>query len=233
MKETFLESMTYVYADEGGYSNDKGDPGGPTIYGITIIDARLYWKPDATASDVRNMPKSVAADIYVKHYAAPLNYNELPAGVDYAVLDYGVNSGIHRAAKILQKIVGAPVDGVIGPATIAATSKMDPKVLINAIYKERLAFMQSLPIWSLFGKGWSDRVARGRKNALNMVDKYKGIKIPTMPRQAPTKAAGAVIVAGGAAVAAMPHYWPYILGGTILLGLVTWAIIKYKGKQNV
>ncbi len=79
MKETYERAMQQVYADEGGYSNDVGDPGGPTNYGITIHDARMYWKPDATAYDVRNMPKSVAADIYDKHYATPLHYNDLPA----------------------------------------------------------------------------------------------------------------------------------------------------------
>src|SRR6266567_4860102 len=142
---------------------------GPTNYGITIHDARMYWKPDATAYDVRNMPKSVAADIYDKHYATPIQYNSLPAGVDYAVLDYGINSGIHRSIKVLQKIVGAPVDGVIGPITLAAVNKMSPIVIINALYKERLAFLQSLHTWSTFGKGWADRCTRGQALALAMV----------------------------------------------------------------
>src|SRR5713226_5623081 len=98
MKSTYPQAMVYIYADEGGYSNDAGDPGGPTNYGITIHDVRTYWKADATAQDVRNMPKDVAASIYQKHYADPLRYDDLPAGVDYTILDYGINSGISRAA---------------------------------------------------------------------------------------------------------------------------------------
>src|SRR5712671_4786085 len=125
MKETYEEAMARVFEDEGGYSNDRGDPGGPTNFGITLHDARMYWKSNATADDVRHMPKSVAIIIYRKHYADPLHYDDLPAGVDYAVADYGINSGIGRAARVLQKIVHAHVDGVIGPETIKDAQAMD------------------------------------------------------------------------------------------------------------
>src|SRR5262249_55849775 len=118
--ETYDEALGYVLEDEGGYSNDPGDDGGPTKWGITIHDARAFWKHNATAADVRAMPKAVALDIYRKHYAAPMHYDQLPAGVDYTVLDFGINSGISRAAKYLQRRVGVVQDGIIGPKTIAA-----------------------------------------------------------------------------------------------------------------
>jgi hypothetical protein len=91
-----------VFPHEGGYTNDPRDPGGPTNWGITIYDARKYWKPTATAADVKAMPKSVAEAIYWPHYAVPLCYDDLPAGADYAALDYGINSGVSRGAKVMQ-----------------------------------------------------------------------------------------------------------------------------------
>lgn len=172
MQITYNEAMIRVYQDEGGYTNDAADPGGPTNYGITIHDARMYWKADASASDVRALSKSVAAEIYQKHYATPLHYSDLPPGVDYAVLDYGINSGISRAAKVLQYVVGVPEDGVIGPTTIAASKKYDPKIIVNAIYRERLAFLKRLPTWSTFGRGWSSRCSRGKALALSLISKY-------------------------------------------------------------
>jgi lysozyme family protein len=39
--------------------------------------------------------------IYYEKYWNALSCEDLPAGVDYAVFDYGVNSGIDRAAKVL------------------------------------------------------------------------------------------------------------------------------------
>ena len=152
---TYDEALTKVFEDEGGYSNDPGDPGGPTKYGITIHDARAYWKKDATALDVRNMPKSVAEDIYKAHYANPIGYGVLPAGVDYAVLDYGINSGIYRALKVYHNLLGR-----------------DPVAIINAIYSERLKFLKGLKTWRIFGKGWNRRCQEGRQLALKLYDKY-------------------------------------------------------------
>jgi lysozyme family protein len=170
MNSTYAQAMAAVYEWEGGYSNDAGDSGGPTNFGITIDDVRHYWKPNATAEDVKSLPKTVAADIYDKHYAAPVHYDELPAGVDLAVFDYGINSGIHKSAVTLQEIVGTPQDGVIGPATVAATLKADPVTVINAIYDKRLAYLKGLSIWNRFGNGWSTRCNEGRKLALSMAD---------------------------------------------------------------
>jgi lysozyme family protein len=172
MKETYHEAMQKVFIDEGGYTNDAADPGGPTNWGITIHDARMYWKPDATAADVRAMPKDVAEEIYAKHYANPIRYDDLPPGVDYAVLDYGINSGISRSAKVLQRIVGAEVDGIIGPKTVAATAAAQPVDVINAIYAERLGFLQRLRTWPVFGRGWARRCKEGRALALALAAKY-------------------------------------------------------------
>lgn len=193
MEITNPEAMSAVYGWEGPYSDDADDDGGPTKWGITIDDARHWWKPDATAADVRAMPQSVAADIYAKRYAAPLRYSDLPAGVDLAVLDYGINSGIHRSATVLQGIVGAHVDGIIGPLTIAACAKLDPAKVVNAIYDERLAFLKRARnkkgtiLWPIFGGGWSTRCKEGRALALSFVTKYPAqpegtiVSTPTIP----------------------------------------------------
>lgn len=189
VKQTYEAAISEVFKWEGGYSNHPADPGGPTNWGITIFDARMYWKADATAADVRSMPKSVAADIYVKHYADPVKYDLLPGGVDYAVLDYAINSGISRAAKVLQRLTGATVDGKIGLATVAAARAMDPATLVQRICDERLSFLQSLKTWPTFGGGWGTRVRGVRSGALSMVGKYPLPPMPVAPKDAPAPAA--------------------------------------------
>lgn len=187
MQSTYARAMQQVFADEGGYTNDPHDPGGPTNWGITLSDARQYWKSSATAIDVQDMPKPVAEDIYEKHYATPLRYNDLPAGVDYAVLDYGINSGIHRSITTLQQIVGVPVDGVIGPITLAAVNKMHPADIINGIYNSRMQFLMSLHTWMYYKNGWTSRCNNGRMLAMSMttVTKPPIPPLPTPPIQAP------------------------------------------------
>lgn len=235
MKQTYNEAMDKVLADEGGYTNDKADPGGPTNWGITIHDARMYWKPNATATDVRKMPKSVAMDIYAKHYAAPVHYDDLPPGTDYAVLDYGINSGVSRSAKVLQRLVGATADGVIGPQTIAATLKKDQVQLIKDIYAERLRFLKSLRTWPTFGKGWGRRVKEGQALALKLNEKYKNdfrpkaVSSATPAVVAGTATAGAVV--GSAAVASTSTHWlEWIAAGgatLAIIGLGIYLWIKY------
>lgn len=154
MQETYEKAIEQVFKDEGGYTDNTHDPGGPTNWGITIHDAQAYWKADATAEDVKDMPKSVAEDIYRKHYADAIGYNSLPAGVDYAVLDYAINSGVVHALEVYNSV------------------KMpDPTFTINALYAQRLQYLQQLHTWPIFGKGWTARCTHGQVFALSMVTK--------------------------------------------------------------
>ncbi|MEA2961680.1 MAG: hypothetical protein QOI46_1778 [Alphaproteobacteria bacterium] len=171
---SYDEALRRVLVHEGGYSNHPSDPGGPTNWGITIHDARAYWKKEATATDVRSMPVEVAKDIYRSKYWDAMCCDNLPTGVDYAVFDYGVNSGIARAARVLQRLVGTSVDGEIGRDTIAATARAKPAELINQICDERLAFLQGLKTWSVFGNGWGRRVREVRAAAVAMAGTRSG-----------------------------------------------------------
>lgn len=164
---TYDAAMARVFADEGGYSNHPNDPGGPTNFGITIFDVRKYYKSGATAEDVRTLPKSVAADIYRKHYAIPMRYDDLPAGVDYSVLDAAINSGVGRAPVWLAKalnVVARPIGDLIVPAKAYA----DKVALIKSYWAIRLGFLHSLKTWKTFGLGWGRRCANGEAAAVRM-----------------------------------------------------------------
>jgi lysozyme family protein len=164
---TYDAAMIRVFADEGGYTNDPVDPGGATNWGITIFDARKYWKPNADANDVRNMPKSVASDIYRKHYANPMRYDDLPAGFDYSVLDAAINSGVGRAPQWAAKSLGISaktINDVVAPANAAA----DKVSLIQKYWAVRLSFLHGLKTWSHFGGGWGRRCANGEAAAVRM-----------------------------------------------------------------
>jgi lysozyme family protein len=173
------ESLRDVLRSEGGYSNDAGDPGGPTKYGITIFDARMYWKPHATAADVRAMPLSVAKDIYAKKYWAKMRCDELPAGIDYAVFDYGVNSGVGRAAAVLRNVVRLPRGTAIDDTVISALARFNTVGVINDICDERIAFLRRLRTWSIFGRGWARRVAEVRAASIAM--EHKAASRPQPP----------------------------------------------------
>ena len=156
MKENYAQSLKQVLKYEGGKVDDPRDPGGRTAFGITQ-DTYNAWrkKQNLPTVDVFTISQADVAAIYRQEYWDRIRGDDLPSGVDFAVFDFAVNSGVSRAAKMLQSVVGVTQDGVIGPATIEATKTY----VAMAVTNKRLAFMQSLSIWPTFGKGWSARIA--------------------------------------------------------------------------
>lgn len=199
-------ALARLLAHEGGYTNHPADPGGPTNFGITIYDYRKYVRPGASAADVKAMRLDEAKAIYRAKYWDAQRCDELPAGVDDAVFDYGVNSGIGRSGKVLRRCLKlADNTSVVTDAVIVAARAADAKALIGAICDERLRFLQSLRTWGVFGKGWGRRVAEVRVAALAMVagaPAHDGPLAPAPGRAVMPLAKGAQQGTTGAAMAA-------------------------------
>jgi lysozyme family protein len=210
MKKNYDFCITEVLKSEGGYTNDPSDSGGATNYGITIADYKKYINKNGTPDDVRNMTVDQAKIIYKNRYWNALACDDLPSGVDYTVFDYGVNSGISRANKVYNQL-----------------KNTDTTITINAINDERLHFLQNLAISrpkdQKFLKGWTSRVSRVRSDSLRLAKSIGGIA---------GAGAGGAIIAGGTAMAATPHnYWPWIIGGIAVVGVIagiSYLIHKYK-----
>lgn len=166
MKENFPQALKQVLKYEGGKVDDPRDPGGRTAYGVTQ-DTYNAWrkKQGLPNADVFTISQADVAAIYRQEYWDSIRGDDLPSGVDFAVFDFAVNSGVSRAAKTLQSVVGVTQDGQIGPATLQATRAYVGLAVTN----KRLAFMQSLSIWSTFGKGWSARIADVKAQVLALV----------------------------------------------------------------
>ncbi|WP_245489916.1 glycosyl hydrolase 108 family protein [Mesorhizobium sp. M1A.F.Ca.IN.020.03.2.1] len=166
MDRNFARALALVLKSEGGWSDRKADPGGATMKGVTLANFRRYVKADASKADLRKITDGQVATVYRRFYWDAVSGAELPYGVDYAVFDFAVNSGPGRAAKYLQAVLGVAQDGRIGPATLAAARAKPAGVVIDILCDARLAFLQRLPIWPTFGKGWRARVASVRSAAL-------------------------------------------------------------------
>ena len=158
MKNNFNDCLNRVLKDEGGYTNDPNDSGGPTNFGITIADYRSYINSKGTAKDVKNMSVDQAKDIYRRKYWDALGCDSLPSGVDYTCFDYGVNSGLGRPRKALQRF-----------------KSLKGTELITAINNERTAFLKALaasqPKDQKFLKGWLSRVNRVQDYSIQLANK--------------------------------------------------------------
>lgn len=151
---TFDEAFALLLGNEGTYSDNPSDPGGATMWGITERVARAHGYTGA----MREMPQDVARTIAKMEYWAPFHCDELPAALRFQVFDAAYNGG--APVRWLQQSVGVPVDGVLGPVTIAALAKADPLRMVMKFQAMHLKYYTSLStLWPSFGKGWANRVA--------------------------------------------------------------------------
>jgi len=146
---------------EGGYSNNSSDPGGETMWGITVAVARA----NGYTGPMHDMPRDIAKTIYRARYWTPIQGDDLPAAIAFQVFDAAVNHGTGQAAKWLQAAAGTTQDGVIGPQTLAAARQMEPAILGLLFNSARMFFYTNLSTWPTFGKGWTRRVAGNLKYA--------------------------------------------------------------------
>jgi lysozyme family protein len=169
MKENFDKCLALVLKHEGGYVDNPKDPGGATNLGCTKKVWEEWVGHEVTKDDIKALKVSDVAPLYKKKYWDAVGGDVLPTGVDYAVFDLAINSGVGRAAKILQKAVGVNPDGAIGPATLGAVGAMSARDLATAICEQRQAFLEGLPTFGTFGKGWTRRVTEVEQMAFSMV----------------------------------------------------------------
>lgn len=216
MQSSYPQSIAFVLRQEGGYSNDAHDPGGPTNWGITIADARAYWKHDATAQDVRAMPLQVAKDIYASKYWAAVSGDDLPAGLDLCTFDSGVNSGTGRSNIWLAKSIGVPLASYPVMAKQAQAVK-DQDGAINKYCDLRLSFLHALSTWRYFGTDWGRRVSELRATAHTLLLQASGKTVQQVKDALATKAAQTkakqssalpkAITAGGGSTWGAFHFW--------------------------
>jgi lysozyme family protein len=159
MRENLPRVLKLSTAHEAGYVNHPRDPGGPTNHGITIATLGAYLGRRATIEEVKTLSPAVASAIYIKNYWAPIRGDELWPGLDYAVFDFGINSGPSRAVKELQKLLRVGVDGNVGSKTLMALNGVnDREDFLRRYCAARLSFCKGLRTWSDFGRGWTRRI---------------------------------------------------------------------------
>lgn len=147
---SFMSAWAELLGNEGGYTVDDG---GPTNWGITEAVARR----NGYSGDMRDLPRDVAMNIAQKEYWLLNHCDQFSDEVAFQVLDAAYNGG--SPARWLQKAVGVPVDGVIGPVTIQAVNSANQDKVVMRFLSYRLTYLTSLSVWQTYGKGWSNRIA--------------------------------------------------------------------------
>lgn len=160
---------------EGDYVDHPADRGGPTRFGITAAVARAH----GFTGPVRDLPRETAAALYRATYWQRPGFDRVSARAPRLaaeLFDTGANMGPAVAVSFLQRALNAlnrgardypdvPLDGAIGPATLAALDAFLARrgdegeaVLLKAVEALQgaryLAIAEHRPINEAFVYGW-------------------------------------------------------------------------------
>ena len=124
---------------DGGYNDLPSDPGGATKWGIS---QRAYPQ-----LDIASLTREQALELYRERWVQA-QCDQLPDAVAIAHFDCAFNSGINRAAKILQRTVGATIDGRLGPRTFESLRSFmagrGPETVAAKLIETRARFVADL-----------------------------------------------------------------------------------------
>jgi lysozyme family protein len=169
MNTNLQKSFELMLKSEGGFVNHPSDPGGMTNLGVTKATWEGWVGREVDEAEMRGLTPEKVEPLYKERYWDAVRGDELPMGLDYLMFDFAVNAGAGRAIKTLQTAAGVTPDGGFGPITMKAVEAVDPVDLIERFSQAKEDFYRSLTTFSTFGKGWLNRVAKVKAEALKMV----------------------------------------------------------------
>lgn len=177
-RERFKDAHKIVRKWEGGFVDDPHDRGGVTKWGVSLralVAYGLDLNGDGAVNryDIKDMTPEQAEDVYYREYWMAVNCDKLPNGVAHMHHDAAVNQGPGRAARFLQRAVGAKADGRIGPRTLAAVERKAPGDIVREYAARRMVHYGSLSQFVRYGLGWSRRLADVTIDAAQRVERTK------------------------------------------------------------
>lgn len=132
MKTSLSPILNFTLQHEGGYSACRADPGnwtGGRVGSGQLVGSKFGLSAPivvrdrglcVTAQTMKLLSKADFQQVALNQFWFPLRCGVLPAGIDALVFDHAFNAGAKTSARLLQQIVGADPDGVIGAKTIQA-----------------------------------------------------------------------------------------------------------------
>lgn len=169
----FNLALLKVLSHEGDYVNDPDDLGGETYKGIAR-NSHSSWEGweiiDKSKKDLvfpANLIKhaklqQLVEQFYFELFWQPLKANQIQNQTSAdSVFDFAVNSGPSNSARLVQSIVGAKIDGIIGEITLNKINSMDFAHFQAALTVAKMEYYMNIirkrPTSKKFLLGWISR----------------------------------------------------------------------------
>lgn len=140
--------IPFFLKKEGGFTNDPTDLGGATNKGVTIATYEAYCKkkglPRPSVADLKHISDAHWYDIIKTMFWDKWRADDIHSQkVANILVDWALASGIHGIKKP-QALLGVVADGIVGNKTLSAVNFADPDQLFEAIFKERVKFINGV-----------------------------------------------------------------------------------------
>lgn len=182
MKIDRVIATRLLLESEGPELNIGGsEPGGASRYGISVDaltshNARHGRRP-ATVEDIRQMTEEFAGAIYNEDFADVIRFDELPAGVDYVMLNNCANLGVHGGVSLARAVFGFWQDGsVVDDALLTAIKSLSAEIAVRMLGAAWIAKKHESRNWypsaitrTGYGHGWTVRYLRVDRDARKMI----------------------------------------------------------------
>jgi len=169
----FEDAIPIVLRHEGKFEQNSADPGGVTNYGISLrwlksqglLEELELEEGDKTQDEVqiiKDMTVAQASGFFKAWWWDKYQYQNFNSqAVANKIMDTSVNLGPPRTHRMLQQVIGVPVDGVLGPKSFAETNALSPSVVVVKFQTIQAQFYRDLvaknPKLNIFLNGWLNR----------------------------------------------------------------------------
>jgi len=126
------------------------------------------------------VPEYLVLDFYEENYWDKVNGDELPEGLDLLVFSLAVNAGVHQASKLLQRVLNAEEDGIIGSRTVAKAQEYSLSLVGEQVVRDKwmdytcetLKYYNKVVVKDktkeMFLKGWINRAIKLDRRAMEI-----------------------------------------------------------------
>ena len=140
--------IPFILKWEGGFVNDPTDRGGATNKGVTLATYEAYCRknglPCPTVEQLKNISGAHWREIVKTMYWDKWHADDINSQkVANILVDWVWASGINGIKKP-QSLLGVKADGIVGNKTLSAVNFADPEELFEALYLERVKFINAI-----------------------------------------------------------------------------------------
>lgn len=166
----FDTSLDFIWGPSRDGQPDDSAPGETfrTSYGVTASTWAYAVDHGIVTGNIEDATRDQCGAIFRAFYWNAMHCSSLPAGVDLLLFEQATLGGTGIVVRIMQGIIGAEADGVVGPETLRLAGSHNVRDMIDRQVQTFLVHLSTLGNWQTFQRGWTNREVAAKAAAYKL-----------------------------------------------------------------